>query len=313
MGSLPDLILFSGKGGTGKTTCAAALGVALAEQGQRVRLLSLDAAHNLGDVLGVSLGDDVRPVSPGLRAREADLEALTRKRVSRARASLRARYRYLSVASLDPLLSLLGDAPGAEEAAGAEILATEARERHATGARLIVDLPPSGQAWRLLSLPSLTSRWTHTLSDLRSRILDRRRQLRHVLGDDTPAQRPGGGPLPERRDTDPVLTRIRASGALHQRLADQLTDREQARIFAVLLPDRLSTLEARRLEEHLARADLALSGIVRNRHVAATPAPASPLPHLPDVALPDLSDSPVGPEALRALGQRLLAWLPTTG
>lgn len=310
--AIPSLLLFSGKGGTGKTTCAAALAVALAEQGERVRILSLDAAHNLGDVLGVALGDDARPISPGLVAREADLWAHTRARIARARASLRARYRYLGVASLDPLLSLIGDAPGAEEAAGAEILAIETRATRDAAERLIVDLPPSGQAWRLLSLPGITSRWTHTLGGLRTRILDRRRQLRHVLGDDTPAQSPDGSPLPDRPDTDPVSARIRAASSLHQSLAEQLARREETRLLAVLGPDRLSALEAERLEAHLGRADLALSGLVWNRAPDVTQPPPSPLPHLRDVALPDLSDPPVGPEALLPLGQRLLAWLPTT-
>ncbi|HEX3552745.1 MAG TPA: TRC40/GET3/ArsA family transport-energizing ATPase, partial [Thermoanaerobaculia bacterium] len=69
------LLFFGGKGGVGKTTCSAAVALALARrQGGRILLLSTDPAHSLADVLRVPLGDDERPVEgvPGLVARELD-------------------------------------------------------------------------------------------------------------------------------------------------------------------------------------------------------------------------------------------------
>src|SRR5262249_44320715 len=74
------LVAFVGKGGVGKTTCAAATAMALAQQraGARVLALSVDPAHSLGDALDVALGDDERAVPgapPGLRARELDADA----------------------------------------------------------------------------------------------------------------------------------------------------------------------------------------------------------------------------------------------
>ncbi|HSN89147.1 MAG TPA: TRC40/GET3/ArsA family transport-energizing ATPase, partial [Thermoanaerobaculia bacterium] len=68
------VLMFGGKGGVGKTTCAAAVALALAERrpGQRILLLSTDPAHSVGDVLEIPLGDDERPVAPGLVARELD-------------------------------------------------------------------------------------------------------------------------------------------------------------------------------------------------------------------------------------------------
>ena len=305
----PDLLLFTGKGGTGKTTCAAAVALALAEQGRPAHLLSLDPAHNAGDVLGCALGDDLAPMGPNLWAREADLEAHTARRVARAAAAIAARYRYLSVASLDPLLSLLGDAPGAEEAAGAEILAAEVAEARRVGVTLVVDLPPSGQAWRLLSLPVHLSRWSRALEGLRLRILDRRRQLRHVLGDDTPARAPDGGAVPERPEEDPVLARVRGVGQGQARLAAQLAAAPQSRIFGVLLPDRLSRLETRRLSDRLHRSGLGLAGLIYNRLPGSASVPTDPLPALPRLGLPDLGEGPRGPEALRGLGARLLGWI----
>ncbi|HXH25988.1 MAG TPA: ArsA-related P-loop ATPase, partial [Vicinamibacterales bacterium] len=70
-------VFFGGKGGNGKTTCAAAHAVRSAEEGRRVLVVSTDPAHSLGDVLGRRLGADPVgvPVRRGaLRACELDAD-----------------------------------------------------------------------------------------------------------------------------------------------------------------------------------------------------------------------------------------------
>src|SRR6185436_1501755 len=58
------LLVFGGKGGVGKTSCAATAALAIAASGRRTLLLSTDPAHSTADVLDVPLGDDEREV-PG--------------------------------------------------------------------------------------------------------------------------------------------------------------------------------------------------------------------------------------------------------
>jgi arsenite-transporting ATPase len=70
-------VLFGGKGGVGKTTCAAAaaIDVALSAPDLRVLLLSADPAHSVGDVLEAAAGDDPHPIPggpPNLLVRELD-------------------------------------------------------------------------------------------------------------------------------------------------------------------------------------------------------------------------------------------------
>ena len=55
MSSQVRLVLFSGKGGVGKSTLAAATAVQLADAGRRVHLVSTDPAHSCGDVLGIAM------------------------------------------------------------------------------------------------------------------------------------------------------------------------------------------------------------------------------------------------------------------
>src|SRR5439155_1221960 len=87
------LLLFGGKGGVGKTTCAAAAALRLAasEPARPVLLLSTDPAHSLGDVLGLAIGDRARSV-PGapanLRVRELDAAAAMAARRAGIEAAL---------------------------------------------------------------------------------------------------------------------------------------------------------------------------------------------------------------------------------
>src|SRR6476660_1490229 len=72
--ALPRFMFFTGKGGVGKTSLACATAVRLAEQGERVLLVSTDPASNVGQVFDVTVGNTVTaiPDVPGLDALEID-------------------------------------------------------------------------------------------------------------------------------------------------------------------------------------------------------------------------------------------------
>src|SRR5690606_32814428 len=68
------VLLFTGKGGVGKTTTAAATAVACAGAGHRTLVVSTDPAHSLADAMAVDLGDQPREVAPGLWAQQLDAQ-----------------------------------------------------------------------------------------------------------------------------------------------------------------------------------------------------------------------------------------------
>lgn len=72
------LIIVGGKGGVGKTTVAAAIAWGMAQQypERRVRVISIDPAHSLGDAYGQSLGHEPMAIAPNLSAQEIDAERL---------------------------------------------------------------------------------------------------------------------------------------------------------------------------------------------------------------------------------------------
>ena len=170
------LCLVGGKGGVGKTTCAVALGLALArrDHDRRVLLLSTDPAHSLGDALETRLGDDEAPV-PGapanLRARELDADRAFRARRERYRESVdRAFTSVLRRGGIDvtfdrvvvrELLDLAP--PGLDELFGMLAVIDALFRRDPPWDAVVVDTAPTGHTLRLLRMPATALEWVRAL------------------------------------------------------------------------------------------------------------------------------------------------------
>jgi len=67
------LILYSGKGGVGKTSLSAATAIRAAASGRRTLVVSTDAAHSVADALDHRVGSEPTPILPRLEAVEVDV------------------------------------------------------------------------------------------------------------------------------------------------------------------------------------------------------------------------------------------------
>ncbi|MEP6761869.1 MAG: ArsA family ATPase, partial [Sporichthyaceae bacterium] len=146
------LILFTGKGGVGKTTVAAGTAVLAAASGRKTLVLSTDAAHSLGDALGVPVGSDTgEPVEldTGLFVQQVDAQRRFESSWQEIQGYLMS---VLSSAGVDPIeaeeLTVL---PGAEEV----LALLEVRDQVRSGRwdLVIVDCAPTAETLRLLALP----------------------------------------------------------------------------------------------------------------------------------------------------------------
>ena len=315
----PPLLLTVGKGGTGKTTVAAAMAVALAERGLQVLIASIDPAHNLGDVLETPLHGEPTAVGPSGRlwAVEVDMERALDRYLERQSAELKAAYRYLQAFNLDGYLDTLRHSPGVEEQAAIEEVARlleTARAHHAD--LLVIDTPPTGLTLRVLALPSVSVRWAQHLGLVRRALLERRDALERVLG---PQRAVVGGEeveLPSREDRDPIGRILRDFRAEMEALERRLRDRARCGVVVVRNEDRLSLFETARALESLAAFEIPVAMTVVNKAGAgppsqgygdgALPAGGGASEPYPVRHVPVQSPEPIGLEALRRVAAHLL-------
>lgn len=223
------ILLFTGKGGVGKTTLAAATGAALAARGRKTLVVSTDPAHSLADAFGHTLGAEPSEVDALLSAVQIDSRTLVDTTWHRLRAELQA---VLAGAGLDTLdaeeLTVL---PGVDEL----LALTEVRRLAEDGPweTIVVDCGPTAETLRLLALPEAVSGY-----------------LTRVFG---------------RRVTDSV----RRLGVHLDGLRALLTEPSVTTVRLVLTPERVVVAEARRTLSSLALRGIAVDGLVVNRLMPA--------------------------------------------
>ena len=168
------LVLFGGKGGVGKTTCAAAMALAIADRHptRRVLLLSTDPAHSLADVFGSPLSDAARRLPRGpanLSAREMDAAAFLARIRERYISAVDEMFDRVASGSFDvvhdrAVMNSLIDLtpPGLDEVA-AVLETVDALSAGGEWDLVVMDTAPTGHALRLLEMPALIQDWARAL------------------------------------------------------------------------------------------------------------------------------------------------------
>ncbi len=244
------LLLFGGKGGVGKTTCAAAaaLARARADAEGRYLLVSTDPAHSLADALG-SLA-----VPPNLEVLELDAAASLERFRTRNGSFLReiaSRGTFLTDSEIDRFLAL--SLPGLDELMA--FLELTGWVEAGTYRLIVVDTAPTGHALRLVEMPRLLRQWLLALDAL----LAKHRYMRAVFSG--------------KKDRDGVDAFLEGLALSVKRVGTLLADPVSCRFVPVLVAERLSVLETRDLVAALTQSRVALSEAVVNRLRPASPCP----------------------------------------
>jgi arsenite-transporting ATPase len=243
-----QLLLFGGKGGTGKTTVAAATALYLSQQhaGERTLLFSTDPAHSLADSLDQPIGDQITPITgaPGLFALEMDASTLLEE--------LNREYRLEIQEVFDSFLSSSFDAPfdrqvmqelvslvptGIDELM-ALIKIMDLMDRGAFD-RYVLDLAPTGHALRFLEMPGLARTWFITFS----RLLLKYQGLGSLMR---------------------TAEWIRGKSKQLRRVEQLLGDEARCQLVAVAIPEAMAVLETERLVQRLQTLSVSCRWIVVN-------------------------------------------------
>jgi arsenite-transporting ATPase len=241
------IILFTGKGGVGKSTVAASTSALAASRGQRTLVLSTDAAHSLADAFGAPVGSEPTEVAPRLFVQQVDAQ----RRFEQSWADIQ-RYllSVLDVAGVDPVAAEeLTVIPGAEE-----VLALLELRLHALSGAwdlVVVDCAPTAETLRLLALPEALGWYMQRVFPVERRVV---KALKPVL------TRAAGVPMPG----DSVFDAV-------QRLHDELDEVRDllagpdASVRLVLTPESVVLAEARRSFTTLSLFGYRVDGVVANR------------------------------------------------
>jgi arsenite/tail-anchored protein-transporting ATPase len=242
------ILLFTGKGGVGKTTTAAATALRCADAGLRTIVLSTDPAHSLADAFDAEMGPLVAPITTTLWGQQLDPQERMEESWQDIQGWLREVFAWAGVDGLEA--EELSVVPGLDE-----IFALADIKQYAESSEwdvVVVDCAPTAETIRLLSLPDILSRYMERLfpvgrrvNKLVSPVLSRLTTL-PVAGDDV----------------------FEATRSFYERLEgvrEILTDPERTSVRLVVNPERMVIAESRRTYTYLSLFGYRVDAVVANR------------------------------------------------
>jgi len=240
------LIMFGGKGGVGKTTCACGTALYLAQDFETL-LFSTDPAHSLADSLGQKLGDQPKEIK-GIKNLSA-LEINAEKALSKFKTEHEDEIKKivetgtnLDAEDIDSVIAL--PVPGMDEVMGFKTMVDLVDEDSFD--KYVVDTAPTGHALRLLTSPRLLDDWVKVMAKMRWK-------YRYVV------ETFAGKYDPDQGD-DFLMTMKRTV----KRIESLLRDGSRCEFIAVTVPEDMAILETQRLINSLGKYGIKVRQLVIN-------------------------------------------------
>jgi arsenite-transporting ATPase len=243
------IILYTGKGGVGKTSVAAATALRCAELGHRTVVLSTDAAHSLSDSFDVPLGPEPVEIAPNLWGQEVDVYYSMEKHWATLQRYMAAVFSWQGIQNM--LAEEIAVIPGMEE--GASLLWVN---QHATEGRydvVVVDCAPTAETLRLLSIPDVGRWWFERLFPIGKRATLALAPIARPLLDNMP--------LPDRETFDAAEALFDQLDEIHRLLSNP----ESSTMRLVLNPEKMVIKEAQRTYTYLNLYGYVTDAVVCNR------------------------------------------------
>src|SRR3954469_9031396 len=244
----PRTILYTGKGGVGKTSVAAATARRCARAGARTLVISTDPAHSLADVLATEVGGAPTDVGAGLHAQQVQAQDELERHWSAVSDWLGGLLMERGVERI--AAEELTVPPGADE-----LFSLLQIKRHAESGEwdaIVVDCAPTGETLRLLSFPDAARWWLDRVLGRESALLTAARPLARAFFDLS---------LPDERVMDDIQRLVHNLIAMHELLRDA----SRVTLRLVMTPDRMVVAEAMRTFTYLSLYGYLGDAVVVNR------------------------------------------------
>lgn len=249
------ILVYTGKGGVGKTSVAAASAARLADRGYRTVVLSTDLAHSLADSLDVPLGPEPKLVAPNLWAQETDIYHNLQTHWGTVQEWITALFTWGGSADVNGLVAdELTVLPGMDELAN--LLWINRHRESGQYDAIVVDAAPTGETLRLLSFPDVMRWWMERIFPMQRRVSG---VMRPLLGAFTDL------PLP----SDRVFANIEDLFAQLARLHGMLVDPRLTSVRLVLNPEKMVVAEAQRTHTYFHLFGYPTDLVIANRVLPA--------------------------------------------
>ncbi len=242
------VLLFTGKGGVGKTTIAAATAVRSARAGKRTLVMSTDPAHSLGDSFEIEIGSEPALIEPNLWAEQID-----------AQDRLEGNWREIQ----DYFIQLMNWA-GTETIQAEELTVIpgldeifaliDVKTHVESGAydMLVVDCAPTAETLRLLSLPEVMNWYIERIFPVERRVV---KAVRPIVSKMTTLPIAG----------DQVFGAIERLHRNLEAVKQILTDEKVSSVRLVVNPEKMVISEARRTYTYLGLFGYRVDAVIVNR------------------------------------------------
>jgi arsenite-transporting ATPase len=244
-------LFFGGKGGVGKTTCSAAVALALSESGRRVLLVSTDPAHSTSDIFEQPIGAAERELKRGLWALEIDGAAEATRYIKDVKQDIERMFSPAVVRQAHRQIEMAAASPGLVEVALLDRMIDLVVDRERSYDSIIFDTAPTGHTLQLLRMPEAMTTWIQALVKHRRVLLEMERdpneRVSTVLAE------------------DPVLAALERRRRRLEDLRNTIVDRSRTSFVLVTIAERLAIEETARAADVLSETALTVGGLIVNR------------------------------------------------
>ena len=242
------ILLYTGKGGVGKTSISAATAVRSAELGYRTVVLSTDPAHSLGDSFDVNIGNELTELAPNLWGQEIDLLNQMDHYWGTVQNYLNVLFAWQGMEGL--VAEEVSTLPGMEELASLMQITYLADSGDFDV--IIIDAAPTGSTLQLLSVPEIARWYLEKIFPFQRKTLQMARPVLNRLSD---------MPFPE----DDVFSSIEELIAMMERTSELLSDADICSMRIVLNPEKMVIKEGQRVYMYMNLYGYPVDSVIVNR------------------------------------------------
>jgi arsenite-transporting ATPase len=244
------IILFTGKGGVGKTSISAATAIRSAQLGNRTIVVSTDPAHSLGDSFDQSIGPEPVQLAPNLWAQEIDLLHQMEQNWGTVQQYLATLFAWRGMDGM--MAEEASILPGMEELASLLQIGNLADSGDYDV--IVVDMAPTGATLQLLAFPEMATWYIEKIFPFERTAMKIARPIMRSVSDI---------PMPEDDFFNAVESLVRDLSNLES----LLTDRDISSVRLVVNPEKMVIKEAQRAFTYLNLYNLPVDAVISNRHL----------------------------------------------